>query len=152
MFDNFLLEETDGTDVIADTNVVVQGDFIVADENLDVKAQDVIDGCISKEKGLNAESFLPWANSLVTIEFYRNLLQGGKILESQRTSSTSNYLAQSDYEMMATDDPSHRVFVNTFTFKDATKPAACVTGYIAINNECKLLLYNIALDKFLRVA
>ena len=31
VFDNFLLEETDGTDVIADTNVLVQGDFIVAD-------------------------------------------------------------------------------------------------------------------------
>lgn len=135
-FDNFMVEEFDGAAVIADTDQFSQGGFSVLDENLTVKKQDVLEGCVNKEMGLNEQFFMPWANSLISIEYFKELLNGGSGVGISRTSSTSTY--QVTTESLLLDDvadPSHKIFKAYFKLRDNTLPPVALEGYVNVDNE-----------------
>jgi len=138
-FDDFKLEETETAVVVVDTDQILQGSFTIYDENLTIKEQDVKDVCVNKEIGLNEQFFMPWANSLLTIEYFKEFLSGGTGLGISRASSTSKYQIVTNSTLYSANDgdASHFIFEAYFKMRDETIPPVCGTGFIAVNNECK---------------
>lgn len=67
--DNLRLEQTNGTDIIADTNVITRGDFELLPTELTTTEEDLLAACRPKEVRLNT-TYTGFANSLLTVEYY----------------------------------------------------------------------------------
>ena len=96
-FDDLMLEETDGTDIIVDTNQILRGDFELLESELTYGDDDLLTACRPQESRLNT-TYTGFANSLVTIEYYD---QSDNI---KRLSSASHVNARSTLKTFENED------------------------------------------------
>ena len=103
--DDVMLEEFDGTDIIADTNQVLRGDFELTDAELTTKEADVLAACRPKEVRLNT-TYTGFANSLITIEYYdisNNI---------KRVSSAAHVSVDSDLKKVGSGDDHYQLEID----------------------------------------
>ena len=97
--DNIRIEEFDGTDVVADSDVVGRGDFELLQAELTTTDDDLLAACRPKEVRLNT-TYTGFANSLLTIEYY-DLSNNIKRLSSAGYEDVESQL------MTVSGDPGH---------------------------------------------